>query len=101
MVLTVKERLLLLQILPQNEGPAMALRLRQRVALRPEEVEKIRLHQEEGKWKWDPDIASEIEFLPTARQAVYLSDLMENVSTAGKLTPEMLVLFDRLVLPRE
>lgn len=100
MVLTIKERLLLLQILPR-EGPAAALRIRQRVALQPKEVQKIGLAQDGEVVKWDTSIASEIEFLPTVRQALYLSDLVEKMNKQGNLNVETMLLFDRFYLPTE
>ena len=100
MILGVKDRILLCQILPQP-GPTAALRLRMRVALKPEEMEKIKGRMEGEKFIWDPDVGHEIEFNPTVRQQIYLSDLLEQMSFEGKITAEMLGLVDRFVLARE
>jgi hypothetical protein len=104
-VLTVKERILLLSLLPTDGGSLAALRIKQQIWFSLEERDRISLKAEQADgtlhWTWDTSVPSEIDFHPSARQAVFLSDLMVATSQQGKLNDEMVPLFPKLYLPPE
>lgn len=98
MTLSVKERLLLGNILPK-EGNIANLRivrkLRESMSFSEAEWIKFGFKEEGDQLKWDPTLPQdiEVEMGPTAQKMV--QDTLKKLSTENKLTEDFLSLYDK------
>lgn len=101
MVLTILERLMILQALPK-EGNILLLRLRQglisKVGLSAEDYVKFEVKQTpEGKVTWKSDIPQEVEIDLNEAEMGIIKSSLKDLDRAGKLLPDQLSLWEKFV----
>jgi hypothetical protein len=98
MILTIKERLLLLTVLPR-EGNIVTLRivqnLRAALSFSEEEHAALKMEQNEEGFKWDAEISQEREVEIGPRAQVLIQDTLKGMDKSSKLTEDFFSLWEK------
>jgi len=101
MVLSVKERLVLLNMLPTSGSfvDLMLYRnLREALQFGPEEMEELSFKVDGGQVNWDPEAAGEgKEFKLLAHQIVKVGELLQDMDKEKQLTDDHVSLYEKFV----
>ncbi len=100
MLFTVKDRILLLNVLPaQGDITTLRLvrRLREECSFSEADHAALRFQTVGQQMTWIPDAVSPKEIECGAKMADFIAKTLKGVSAAGKLTEEHLNLYERFV----
>jgi hypothetical protein len=102
MNLSVLDRLLLLNILPQ-EGDITSIRiirkLREDLSFSEQEHKDFAIEHTEGQVKWDAKTAVDKDVVLGPKAQVFVADVLKKLSTDKKLTEQHLALYEKFVTP--
>lgn len=99
MLFTVKERILLLGVLPPTSGSALYLRiirkLREDLSFSEDEAAALNIHEQDGMLLFNNGPEKEIEVGPVAVE--FIAKSLREMDQSGRLSEDSLGLFERFV----